>query len=239
MDEILNFRGLAANVKNKEGKIIKPNTIFRSGMVGKATCSDIDRLLDYNVKNIFDFRSKDEVSKLSTLSHSQINTTVYDILSSASQSQKSFESLSSYELNYYMNLIYRDLFPKASNYKKALEEILALDGEPLLFHCSAGKDRTGVFGIILMSILDFDINDIENEYLSIDRNSIDSLKSHYKELFKIENIEEYSGLFTVKRSYFEYFLEGVIENHSSMDGYLNYLGITQDVKRKFKELYLV
>jgi protein-tyrosine phosphatase len=47
---------------------------------------------------------------------------------------------------------------------KALEIIAESANHPLVFHCSGGKDRTGVLSIILLSILGVPDNDIMADY---------------------------------------------------------------------------
>ena len=189
MENILNFRTLATNQRNKNNKAIIPNTIFRSGMVGLASDKDIKDMKELNITQILDFRSDDEIKKLPQLV--MFRTSSYDILSLAQNNLDNFSELNPDELENHMMMLYGELFPKTKTYGRVLEEIRTLNYPNFLFHCSAGKDRTGVFGIILMMILDFDLNVIKEEYLKIEEIAINELKLYFKKSFNIKDIEKF------------------------------------------------
>src|ERR1700754_4935232 len=67
-----------------------------------------------------------------------------------------------------MEAIYRwfvaDPLPTAA-FAEAVRTILTAGNLPLLFHCSAGKDRTGWLSVILLSALGVDRTDIRADYL--------------------------------------------------------------------------
>jgi protein-tyrosine phosphatase len=48
--------------------------------------------------------------------------------------------------------------------KKIITEILESD-QPVLYHCTAGKDRTGITTALILTILKFDKETIYNDYL--------------------------------------------------------------------------
>ncbi|WP_093801163.1 tyrosine-protein phosphatase [Streptomyces sp. Wb2n-11] len=52
-------------------------------------------------------------------------------------------------------------------YRTFLTELGAPDAGPLLFHCTAGKDRTGWAATLVLSLLGADDATIEREYLSV------------------------------------------------------------------------
>ncbi|MGY0023507.1 tyrosine-protein phosphatase [Streptomyces sp. cg35] len=52
-------------------------------------------------------------------------------------------------------------------YRTLLLELAAPDAGPLLFHCTAGKDRTGWGATVLLALLGADDATIEAEYLSV------------------------------------------------------------------------
>ncbi|HEX7869419.1 MAG TPA: tyrosine-protein phosphatase, partial [Chryseobacterium sp.] len=48
--------------------------------------------------------------------------------------------------------------------KKIIHEILDSE-DPVLYHCTAGKDRTGIITALILTILKFDRETIDNDYL--------------------------------------------------------------------------
>ncbi|GAA0610120.1 tyrosine-protein phosphatase [Streptomyces crystallinus] len=66
--------------------------------------------------------------------------------------------------------LYRGLVSSASAraaYRTLLLELAAEDAGPLLFHCTAGKDRTGWGATVLLSLLGASAEVVEREYLSV------------------------------------------------------------------------
>ncbi|MFE9373400.1 tyrosine-protein phosphatase [Streptomyces sp. NPDC006711] len=65
---------------------------------------------------------------------------------------------------------YRSLVSSGSAraaYRTLLTELAADDAGPLLFHCTAGKDRTGWGASVILALLGADEATIEREYLSV------------------------------------------------------------------------
>jgi protein-tyrosine phosphatase len=57
----------------------------------------------------------------------------------------------------------------AAQYRGLLARLLDDDGPPLLFHCSAGKDRTGFGAALLLRLLGVSMDDVRNDYLATNR----------------------------------------------------------------------
>jgi protein-tyrosine phosphatase len=50
-------------------------------------------------------------------------------------------------------------------YRAFFQEVLAAEGKPILFHCTAGKDRTGFAAALLLSVLGVPMETIRDDYL--------------------------------------------------------------------------
>lgn len=57
----------------------------------------------------------------------------------------------------------------AAQYGGLFARLLDDDGPPLLFHCSAGKDRTGFGAALLLRLLGVSMDDVRNDYLATNR----------------------------------------------------------------------
>ena len=53
---------------------------------------------------------------------------------------------------------------RTTQLKKIFDLLSNQDLHPLLFHCAAGKDRTGVVAALLLSLLDVNINLLADDY---------------------------------------------------------------------------
>ncbi len=239
MEKIINFRTLAENKLNKNGKRIIPNTIFRSGILTYASKNDIQKMKDLNIKYVYDFRSSDERQQLGELDKNEFKTSHFDILKKTSTSQKVFNNLKKDEMLNEMLTLYGESLPNSLEYKKVIQKLLKQKSKEFIFHCSSGKDRTGVFGIILMLIFDFDIEVVKEEYLTIEASSIEFMRYHFMSIFNVNNPSDLDPLITVFENYFNIFIEAVIEKYGSLDNYLLELGVSKEVKKQLLNIYCI
>lgn len=243
MENILNFRCLAEDLINKNGKSIKENTIFRSALPRRASKNDVDTFNNLNIKYIYDLRSNDELSKDGEVIIEGIQVSNYNIVKQvASQNDMAkLLSASKDDVDNFMIGLYENELFEARAYKELLHNILKQDTPQFLFNCTAGKDRTGVLGALLMMILDFSYEDIVIEYLRIDSRLAEALLFNFSEKHDVpdETLENLEGLMLVKSIYIEKFLEKVLNNYGSFDDYLNeFYGINSEIKLEFQRLYL-
>lgn len=92
----------------------------------------------------------------------------------------------------------------------------------VLYHCTAGKDRTGVLTVFLMMLAGTSDEDIIENYMQSEpnlREIIDRLCSMYDDLNK--------EVITPKRRYIEEFLSLFREKYGSVENYMEAIGLTQ------------
>ena len=151
-----------------DGARIRENCLFRTGHLAQATASDIKRLRDWNVACVVDLRDRREVRRspdrdIPGAKHLHLPalpdlSTLFPSVETAtpSQAHKAFHDM----------YRYLALSPEAMDaYTAFFRELLALEGRPILWHCTQGKDRTGVGAMLLMSALGFDREAVIEEYL--------------------------------------------------------------------------
>ncbi len=243
MEQIFNFRPLAEGLKNRENLSIDPKMIFRSAALDKGTEKDIEYLKSKEIDTIYDLRSNAEINGESSLKDSGFKIKQVGILEDAFQNDFSpLLQKDRGELEELMVHLYSDQFVQSGGFAVALREIIDQNNKPFLFHCTAGKDRTGVLGAIIMMILDFKIEEIKEEYLRIDANMINSLRMQIGQLLGKtaprfpESLEPLIG---IKSKYIEAFISSIEEKYISIDKYILYgLGISDEDKAKLKSRYL-
>ena len=242
MDGIINFRPLAQGVPNRAGKHIKPNTILRSGIVSTASKNDIAALKDMDIRYIYDFRSGFEIEEMPPLPPDDFTTLHFDIVGQAApRSYARLHGTDPEAVKSIMTGRYQTHFSRTDAYMPVIKSILAQDTDGFLFHCSAGKDRTGVFGAILMLALDFDIDAVRNEYLRIDQTQIDAMKRTFLEnAGHTGDTSHLDPLFTVYPEYIDAYLQGVRQTYGSFDDYLFAVcSIDAAIKAQLQKRYLV
>ncbi|MFD9726789.1 tyrosine-protein phosphatase [Streptomyces sp. NPDC059072] len=129
--------------------------------------------------------------------------------------------------------VYRSFVGTASaqaSYRMLLEELADPQAGPLLFHCTAGKDRTGWGATIILSLLGADDETLMAEYLSVNS----AVKQAFAPL--IEGFTAAGGdpdialaLIGVFPSYLEAALDEVETRYGSMEKYVREgLGVSDE-----------
>ncbi|WP_114105212.1 tyrosine-protein phosphatase [Hyphomonas sp. CACIAM 19H1] len=151
------------------GKSVRRYRIFRSAGLHKLTFSDYGRIDRLDLKTIFDLRTPEERRAFpinwagtpvrQTRVSSAESGNLVAMAAAFTDSGLQAEAVTAVMLNLYRKLPYE----QAETYSSVLECIS--EGElPLLFHCSAGKDSTGVLAAIILSILGVPDHLIINDY---------------------------------------------------------------------------
>ncbi len=239
MEQILNFRKLADGIVNSDGKKIK--NIYRSADVSRASNIDIEQLNQAKIENIIDLRNDDEICRHPLLDHQSIIIKNIQIIKSARQNDMKDIDLSN--AMQFMTDLYANEFVTTDGFKQELEYILSLDGAPFLFHCTAGKDRTGITGLLLMHILGFDYDQIKDEYLTIDQQLITAItmmmKSAMGEMVNQVDDQQLRQIAGVHIDFINSFYMGVTERYGTLDNYFEQkLGIGEEQVNKLKANYL-
>lgn len=235
------------------GRKVKRGKLFRSGTLAYLSDSDWQTLAAYNIGVVCDFRSDRERRAEPTkpppgTDFRLINLTIdpgdhYGWLV-RSLDEKSGTSAQAIEI---MCTINREFALKFSNvYREFLHTIVNLPSDKsLLFHCSAGKDRTGFATALVLFCLNVDLQTIENDYL---------LTAHYyrpDEAFSrmLKKLGRGQGpdhqlahllpLFDVRREYLHSAFAAIAGNFESTEHYLEeVMQVDSSVLERLRDAYL-
>lgn len=128
---------------------------------------------------------------------------------------------------------------------RSLLNIIAQHGDrdgAVLWHCSAGKDRTGIGAILIEHILGVSEDDILQDYLATNIFSLRrnrtlpySLAPVLRDLTGID----ISPMFYVYKEYFDFVMGRIDSLYGGLDGYIrDALGISQDMQEHIRASYL-
>lgn len=130
--------------------------VYRSGTLADATPGDIEKMASLGIKSVLDIRSDNEKQKQPDKTSFDSRFTQYE-LSVNGNGRVPVSRMD--QVNSYLEMLEdprqaRDVFLSLANCEK-----------PCLIHCSAGKDRTGVFCFILMLANGVPFHDANADYL--------------------------------------------------------------------------
>ena len=158
-----------------DGRTVKWHKILRSGNMGDLTPTDIEFLKHYGLKYDIDFRSPSEVEYYPDrypAGVKYVNVPVYPFEKGLLNNVgvNAYSAIHALENDNFVDESYiQMLVDKHARqaYRQMFDFLLANDKESqsLVFHCSAGKDRTGVGAFLILSALGVKLKIIKNDYL--------------------------------------------------------------------------
>ena len=163
-ERTFNFRTLGGYAA-MDGKMTKYGVLYRCGWLSGLTDGDKQRIMALGVRTVIDLRGADEVSKMpgSFANDEDVELVHIDLLSDLDPREV-----------YGVNFAAEDFLPKlyekivfdcGEKIKGFIETVARRISEgAVLFHCSAGKDRTGIMSMLLLGIAGVDKLDILADY---------------------------------------------------------------------------
>ncbi len=162
-----NFRDLGGYIGH-QGRPVVWGKLFRSEHLGGLTPPDLEHLSALGVRRSFDFRGRQE-SALEAYDWPQIERHPLPIEPTVVQrlqaQQLDSGPLSADDAVLAMQDTYRDFVRQNSPRFAELFEHLLNDDSPLVFHCTAGKDRTGLAAVLILHALGVSMASIQTDYL--------------------------------------------------------------------------
>ncbi|GEK30408.1 protein-tyrosine-phosphatase [Kurthia zopfii] len=167
--QIANFRDMGGLVTNS-GNRVKEHLLFRSGELNQLNQNGVHFIQnELNIQSIIDFRDEAETKSAPTPLIDGVKNFLVPAnkmaINFASMKELIEDDLLSQFSEGSLEQFYRALPIKNAAYKKLVQQFKSKNHVPLLQHCTAGKDRTGVGAMILYLILDVPFNAIVQEYL--------------------------------------------------------------------------
>ena len=164
-----NFRDLGG-YRTSDGRQVKWGKLYRSGALHNLDNADYAMLKELDIKTVVDFRGNGErKNELTQWQAGDINhmTWDYQLEFDTSVFKQMFAEGRATEKD--MEQVMAGMYPELLNQqKKHYQDMfaeLASDDEPLLFHCTAGKDRTGVAAALILYALGVNRDVIMQDYV--------------------------------------------------------------------------
>lgn len=227
----------------KDGGVTKKHVFLRSDSLDELTKSDEEFLIDYGLREDVDLRGKVEAlflaDRINRREIKYVNIPLYDGMYGVIVRDE-------------MHKDTRDLVPKTmeelyvfvceheqKQIRKVLANLINFDDGCALFHCTAGKDRTGIISMLILEMADVPRDVIVTDYArsAEDRSHQIMMEEKFMEKFGKDLIPE--GAFESKPAFMEYLLDHLDKKYGSVRGYLAMIGVSDkevlDLRKKFVE----
>ncbi len=246
-----NFRDLGG-LKTVDGRTVKEKRILRSGEpVGVPEETKELLVKEYHLKAIADFRTMEEVEKAPDDQIAGVSYHHIDILKDVGEEPPSLDGLTSAAaqnaVDEMMQLLYRKMLSDETihrGYREFIQLLEDIDDGAVLFHCFAGKDRTGLGAVIILELLG-----VKRELIIADYLRTNELRAEENEMLLAAagqggtdgaDLAAMKTALEVKQSYLEAAYDEAEKLYGSFDGYLREaLKVTEATRQKLRDKYLV
>ena len=249
MKQPSNFRDLGGLLAGQ--KRIKPYRLLRSGDLSHLSDSQGDKLLrQYKLRTIVDLRSGAEKQRMPEVKLPGVQIIELDIMKQAADQVTSidhFQKLTSASaVDQFMQDVYVAMLTNTyakKMWRTFLEITLRQTNDALLFHCFAGKDRTGLAAAMILTLLGVSDADIMKDYL---RSNQERVKDNQRMLALFADrganeklLEVLQRALLVRPEYLESAFHFTQTNFGSLTNYLQQeLSITDNQIQALQENYL-
>jgi len=245
------------NIKTGDGHRVRSNLLYRSSNLSGLTKEEVDLLHKNNIRYVCDFRTEEEHDmKPELIDVENIDYVHLPLVQNQDNPMITKENrlkvlkeivynkggVKKYMRNFYSTLVDNDM--AISSYKEFFRILLTCkEGEAVIFHCTQGKDRTGVGLMLLLSVLGVKKETIIKKYLSYNKITWLFRFSVYLGMFVAKGVRLANGLNDVLRAVKSYILSSyktIDTKYQGMDNYLRkIIGLTDENINTLKAKYVI
>lgn len=231
----------AYNVRELGGYAIGKNAatawqcFLRSDGISELTKADIKYLKEYGVKAVLDLRSNAEV-QMQPDKMKDDEDIEYIHISFMLEEIKDVTKVDPTKASSSFTLgdFYTQLLKNKNQVKAIMESIASVKDGIVLFHCSAGKDRTGVVAMLLLGLMGVERQDIITNYEQTFTNLNHDDK--FKEELKAK--QEYAKFMGSNPKEIEKAILYIEDNYDSYEDYLLSCDISKEVLNLIKNKFI-
>ncbi|MFE2959235.1 tyrosine-protein phosphatase [Nocardia tengchongensis] len=233
-----NARDLSGIPTQGGGGKVKAGSVYRTDALNKLSEAEQQQLVSAGIVEIIDFRSPTERGQNPDKLPASIpekslpvydpNNDFYLFFAKAVQGGPALQQQllgdgkgRQFMIDYYKWMVTDSA--ARGQFSAALKEIAAANG-PVLYHCTAGKDRTGWMSAILLSALGAPKGQIYNNYLESNDNLAAANKATLDGLVASGRVTDpslFEPVLGVDRAFLDSSFDAVQANYGSMDNFLS------------------
>jgi len=243
MEHIINIRELG-KIRTEDGKFVRENVLIRSAHLHDISSEDLRQLYEqYQIRHVIDFRDifecikkPDYVIPLTQYHHLPVLSDFF---------RRGGKKESKFSFGEHPRLVFQEIYETMASGKSArdayrgfFEILLQANGEAVLWHCTQGKDRTGIAAALLLTVLGVSKETIIDEYLL----SNQAMQKEYEQLQNSQMSEErltfMREILFVYREHIERYYDIIEKEYHTLYEYIVSQLISEDEAEKLRNAYL-
>ncbi len=166
MEGAYNFRD-AGGYKTADGKEVVLGKVYRSDAINRLSDKDLVTFKNHKIKTVVDFRGTEEAKKAKDRLPENTN---YLLCPAGSENLPNVQDMAKLlkNKNFLVGMYGEEGLPYfGERYRALFVQLLTLKpDEALLYHCTGGRDRTGMASALFLKILGVPQDVIESDYVA-------------------------------------------------------------------------
>ena len=227
LDGPANFRDLGG-YETDHGRRVRSGRVFRSDSLSFMTEEDVRHVTEVlRLRTVIDLRAGTEVEQFS---HGPLESLPVEVwhMPIIDETRRDASAWSGGEIVALDDLYLMMLERFGHRFVAVLEIIAAGDTQPVVFHCAAGKDRTGLVAMLVLGLLGVDAEIIAADYALTDVRMPVLLERHQARAAEGAAAEVAQQKWAVDAAAMRAVVDRLVAEHGSIEGYALTHGLTAD-----------
>lgn len=246
-DRIANFRDMGGHTTH-DGRRLARGRLLRSGHLSDASDADVQRLEAFGLRRVFDFRTEKDIAQEG---HDRLTSTAESVLLPMPDPARGADirelmmgtTVDQLEGIFGGGKAEKMMIESAAGlvrerrgpYSLFLKALARADHVPALFHCSAGKDRAGWAGSVVLLTLGVPEDQVIEQYLLSNRAG-DEIIERQRQVGNEFWHDALAPLVGVREEYIRSSFAAVAEDWGDFDTYLSQgLGVTHEERESLRK----
>ena len=250
---VQNARDLGGYITSDGQYQVKYGKLFRTAKLYDATDEDLALLQSLGVSKVIDLRMHLEAltkpdKKIPGAKTVSISTqTIPNIFVITGEDWSAMlKAIKTGVMDTYMANMYRQLVQDPLSIygtKRFFKELLASNGEPVLWHCTSGKDRTGIEAMLLLAALGVTDEDVlRAEHMNTNYFMAEKAQANYDKAYSLTHSDWIASEFYKYEGVRDGSLDialNIIHRYGSIQDYLKKaVGLTEEDFQQLRDAYL-
>ncbi len=163
LERAFNFRDLGGYAA-ETGQTVRWGRIYRADGIHRIEGADLARVAALGIRTVLDLRTRGELDDHGRVRSESMNATYHHLPLLEKVWERDLYGAEQDAVEFLADRYVAMLEQGGDSIVTALSAVADSERLPLVFHCSAGKDRTGVLAAVILSVLGVSDDDIAADY---------------------------------------------------------------------------
>jgi protein-tyrosine phosphatase len=240
LDNVHNFRDLGG-YSTTDGRSIRWRMLFRADGLAGMSAADLEVMRELGLRTVIDLRSNKELDERGRFPHEDVPVSYHHFSVIDTTWTEDTERVVPDDEAEWLTWAYEQMLDRgAPRFADALRVLAEAEVYPAVFHCAAGKDRTGLLAALLLGSLG-----VAHDHIVEDYALTQATMDRFLAVAATEDPEAAQAIADTPATFFmadpaamALVLTDLERDHGSIPAYVRTLGVTDDQLAHLQDLLL-